>query len=155
MRRDFLRVIFGAPGEIHLSQIMSESVCHFVRQPFLNDEFLHALTNERGYGASLRSAAEILAKNRLARGFRFNEIVFGANMEGECPANLDQVTDNFFVDDAINASPVNSGNREEANMVHQFGLKMAPGNCAGKGTFCFFWRPNLASQRFGRDLKFP
>jgi hypothetical protein len=80
MRRDFLRLIFGAPGEIHLSQTISESVCHFVRQPFLKDEFLHTLTKERGYGASLRSAAEILAKNRLARGFRFNEIVFGANM---------------------------------------------------------------------------
>ena len=48
MRLDFLRAILGAPGEIHLSQTLRASVCHFVRQPFLNDEFLHALTSERG-----------------------------------------------------------------------------------------------------------
>jgi len=48
MRRDFLRAILGAPGETHLSQTFSATVCHPVRQPFLNDEFLHTLTSERG-----------------------------------------------------------------------------------------------------------
>jgi len=89
MRRDFLRVILGAPGEIHLSQTLRESVCHLVRQPFLYDEFLQTRTSDRGYGASFLSDAEILAKNRLARGLKFNVIDFGANMEGKCPANLD------------------------------------------------------------------
>lgn len=48
MRRDFLRLILGAPGEIHLSQTLSARISHFDLQPFLNDEFLHTRTSVRG-----------------------------------------------------------------------------------------------------------
>lgn len=48
MRRDFLRRILGAPGEIHLSQIVRASISHFVLQPFLKDEFLQTRVSVRG-----------------------------------------------------------------------------------------------------------
>lgn len=86
MRRDLRRLILGAPGEIHLSHTVSASISHFVLQPFLNAEFLQARISVRGWRTSLCSADESLAKNRLARGFKFCAIDFGSNMvAGNCP----------------------------------------------------------------------